>query len=63
MSLKQTGNHSDPHSGTIASHSSDDYYRDFGGFWIDHNAVTVDHLIYEDESITCEINGTPLKEL
>ena len=64
MSLELTGKHSDPHDGVMASEYSDDkYYRDFGGFWIDGNALTVDHVIDAECNVTCKINDTPLEEL
>jgi len=55
--------HFEPHGGTVYSHESKEYYRDFGGLYADGNAITIDHVIDSEANVRCEINATPLEEL
>lgn len=49
-----------PHAGTI---TNSHHFRDFGGYWVDGHAVTVDHLVTPSGSVLVEINGRPLRRL
>ena len=54
-----------PSNDTITNFYDRSYYRSFGGFWAEEriNAVTHDTIVYEDESVEIQVNGTDIEEI